>query len=142
MTEQFRHCGILFMNTFHNEVNILFTYPLFSQSPSSLHDKEQICSSFLRFALADVFEKNEKKNKTTCVYRLCSQFYTVSSCTKKARASIVLNIERVQYYLCCKSVKNCRSIGLNRAKKSKICAMSVLKKSLIVLCISDKMYKK
>ena len=84
----------------------------------------------------------KKKNKTICVYRLCGQFYTVSSCTKKARASIVLNIERVQYYLCCKSVKNCRSIGLNRAKKSKICAMSVLKKSLIVLCISDKMYKK
>ena len=90
------------MNTFHNEVNILFTYPLFSQSPSSLHDKDQICSSFLRFALADVFKKNEKK----------------------------------------KSVKNCRSIGLNRAKKSKICAMSVLKKNLIVLCISDNMYKK
>ena len=142
MTEQFRHYGILFMNTFHNEVNILFTYPLFSQSPSSLHDKEQICSSFLRFALADVFENNKTKNKTTSVYRLCGQFYTVSSCTTKARASIVLNIERVQYYLCCKSVKNCRSIGLNRAKKSKICAMSVFKKSLTVLCISDKMYKK
>ena len=142
MNEQFPHYGILFLNTFYNVVNILFTYPLFSQSPSSLHDKEQICSSFLRFALADVFEKNEKKNKTTCVYRLCGQFYTVSSCTKKARASIVLNIERVQCYLSCKSVKNCRSIGLNRAKKSKICAMSVLKKSLMVLCISDKMYKK
>ena len=143
LTEQFRHYGILFMNTFHNEVNILFTYPLFSQSPSSPHDKEQIGSSFLRFALADVFEKNEKKNKTTCVYRLCGQFYTVSSCTKKARASIVLNIERVQYYLSCKSVKTCTSIGLNRAKKSKICVMSVLKKkSLIVLCISDNTYKK
>ena len=93
MTEQFRHYGILFMNTIHNVVNILFTYPLFSQSPSSPHGKEQIHGSFLRFALANVFEKNEKKNQTTSVYRLCGQFYTLSSCTKKARASIVLNIE-------------------------------------------------
>ena len=90
LTEQFRHYGILFMNTFHNVVNSLFTNLLFSQSPSSPHNKEQIHGSFL---LASVFEKNEKKNKTTSVYRLCAQFYKVSSCTKKARASIVLNIE-------------------------------------------------
>ena len=81
------------MDTFHNVFNILFTYPLFSQSPSSPHDKEQTRGSFLRLALADVFEKNEKKSKTTSVYRLCGQFYTVNSCTKKARASIALNIE-------------------------------------------------
>ena len=35
LTEQSRHYGILFMKTFYNVVNSLFTGPLFSQSPSS-----------------------------------------------------------------------------------------------------------
>ena len=61
----------------------------------------------------------------------------------EARASIVLNFELVQLYLSYKIVKNCRSIGLNRAKKSKICPKSVkTKQRLIVLCISDVMYKR
>ena len=52
----------------------LFTDPLFSlPSSSSARDKKQIRGEFIdcqRSALADVFEKNEKKNKTTSVYRL------------------------------------------------------------------------
>ena len=50
-------------------------------------------------------------------------FYNVVNaiicCAKEARASIVLDIEWVQY-LSCKIVKTCRILGLNRAKKKKI----------------------
>ena len=68
---------------------------------------------------------------------------SIIRCPMEARASIVLNIKLVQLYLSCKIVKNCRSIGLNRTKKSKICPRSVkTKQRLIVLCISDVMYKK
>ena len=75
----------------------LFTDPLFSlESPSSSPDKKQTAGEFfdrqrkgvgvgeeeviyfsfsrsaiaLALVLADVFQKNEKKNKTTSVYRL------------------------------------------------------------------------
>ena len=58
---------------------------------------------------------------------------------KEARASIVLDIEWVQY-LSCKIVKTCRIIGLNRAKKNKLsCIIKKKKQRLIVLFTSDVM---
>ena len=51
----------------------LFTDPIFSlQSPSSAREKKYTAGDLLTAtaAHADVFQKNEKKNKTSSVYRL------------------------------------------------------------------------
>ena len=71
-------------------------------------------------------------------------FYNVVNaiicCAKEAHTSIVLDTKWVQY-LSRKIVKNCRIIGLNRAKKTKLWPRSVwLKKQrLLVLLTSDVM---
>ena len=64
----------------------LFTDPLFSlQIPSSARDKKQIRGGFIdrqrrsrSRSLADLFEKNEEKNKTMSVYMLCPQRNLIS----------------------------------------------------------------
>ena len=46
-------------------------------------------------------------------------------CAKETRALIVLDIALNECNLSGKIVKNCRIIGLNRAKKNKLCPRSV-----------------
>ena len=53
---------------------------------------------FLSRALADVFEKNEKKNKTTSVYRLLVSYLSLLVSNFKGRVRCVLCKTRVDLF--------------------------------------------